>query len=226
MSIKATGLRDDLHGYLVDNFSGEDDFLKNLKIESNKLGFPQIHISPEQVRFLQFLVRSINTKYALEIGTLGGYSAIAIARALPDDGKLITLELEPERADFARKKIEEAGLAHKVEVICSNGLNFIVNFTPEKPLDFVFLDADKNNYHKYVMNLEPKVRLGGMITADNAFAFGFVLDSAPERNPADVKSIRSFNDYMNKHPNFLTTIAPVGDGLLMSLKVQNYIVLG
>lgn len=226
MSIKATGIREDLYGYLVDNFSGEDEFLKKLREETEDLGFPQISISPEQVRFLQFLVRSINSKYVLEIGTLGGYSAIAIARALPENGKLITIELEPDRADFARKKIEEAGYSKNIEVICENAINFLQDFKPEHALDFIFLDADKNHYYKYVNILQPMLRVGGILTADNAFAFGFVLDSAPERNPEDVKSIKSFNEFMKKHPNFLTTIAPVGDGLLMALKVQNYLVLG
>jgi caffeoyl-CoA O-methyltransferase len=221
MSIKATGLREDLHGYLVENFSGEDAFLKELLIESEEKGFPQISISPEQIRFLQFLCLSINAKYVVEIGTLGGYSGIAIARALPEDGKLITVELEKDRAEFATQKFEQAGLKDKVEVICSDGMDFIKTFAPEYPVDFIFLDADKNNYHKYVLSLESKLKVGGIIAADNAFAFGYVLDSAPERNPEDVKSIKSFNQFMNNHRNFLTTLAPVGDGLLMSLKIHN-----
>lgn len=221
MSQKATGIREDFYNYLVDNFSGEDELLKNLKAESVEAGIPQISISPEQIRFMQFIIRSMNAKNALEIGTLDGYSAIAIARALPEDGKLITVELEPERAEFAEKQIAKAGLRDKVEIVCMNAIDFVESFKPDFELDFIFLDADKNNYYKYVNKLEPLLRSGGIIAADNAFAFGFVLDSAPERNPEDVKSIKSFNEFMAKNPDFLTTLAPVGDGLLMSLKIQN-----
>ncbi|OGU59230.1 MAG: hypothetical protein A2X64_01685 [Ignavibacteria bacterium GWF2_33_9] len=221
MSLKTTGLDEKLQGYLVENFSAEDDFLRKLASDALIAGFPTIQISPEQTRFLQFLIKSINAKNIIEIGTLFGYSTIAMARALPENGKLISLELEPERAEFARQKVAEAGLSDKVEIVCSKALDFLVDFNPAEDLDFVFLDADKNNYYKYVKILESRLRVGGMITADNAFAFGFILDSAPERNPEDVKSIKSFNDFMNQHPNYLTTIAPVGDGLLMSLKLHN-----
>lgn len=223
MSVRATGIREDLYDYLLDNFSGEDDFLKKLKEETAVLNFPQISISPEQVKFLQFIIKSIKAKNLLEIGTLGGYSAIAMARAIPEDGKLLTIELEPKHAEYASNKIESAGLSHKIKVVCQDGLKFLRTYKPQEQLDFIFLDADKNHYYKYVNMLEPYLKVGGIIAADNAFAFGFVVQSAPERNPEDVKSIKSFNNYMNNHPNFFTTLAPVGDGMLMSLKIQNSI---
>lgn len=221
MTMKATGLRDDLYEYILENFSGEDEFLKNLRDEAAELNIPQISISKEQVKFLQFLIKTIKAKNILEVGTLAGYSGISMARALPEDGKLITLELEPERAEFARRKFSEAGFSEKVEVVQGKALDFLSSFNPDEPIDFVFLDADKNNYYKYVNLLDKFIRVGGIVAADNAFAFGFVMDSAPERNPEDVKSIKSFNSYMVNNKNYFTTIAPVGDGLLMCLKVQN-----
>lgn len=216
MTMRATGLRDDLFDYLVENFSGEDEFLKNLLNEAKDFGIPQISISAEQVKFIQFILKAINARNVLEIGTLAGYSAIAMARALPDDGNLITIELEEKHFNFASKKIQEAGLSNKIKIVNDKALNFLQNYSPQEKLDFVFLDADKNNYFKYVKILDKFVRKGGIISADNAFAFGFVTQSAPERNPTDVKSIKSFNEFMKN--NYFTTIAPVGDGLLLALK--------
>lgn len=220
MSLKATALREDLFEYLVKNFSGENEYLSQIKQEAIDNGFPQISISPEQLKFLQFLIKSINARFVLEIGTLYGYSAIGMALALPDDGKVITFELEPDRVALARHNIEKAGLANKIEVIEGRAIELLPQVLEDIQLDFAFLDADKHNYYKYVKLIDSKLRVGGMITADNAFAFGYITSTAPERSPEDVKSIRLFNEFMNKWEKYFTTISPVGDGLLMCLKIQ------
>ena len=194
MSLKSTAIRDDLFEYLIENFSGENDILRQIKIDAIEKGIPQISISPEQVKFLQLLIKSINAKTVLEIGTLYGYSAIGMAMALPEDGKVMTFELEPDRVELSRKNIEKAGLSHKIEVIEGRAIELLPNLLESIDLDFVFLDADKHNYYKYVKMLDERLRVGGMITADNAFAFGYVLDSAPERDPNEVKSIKNFNE--------------------------------
>lgn len=221
MTIKATALRDDIFEYLVENFSGEDELLTQFKAEAVEQGIPIISISPEQVKFLQFIIKASKVKSAIEVGTLFGYSAITIARALPEDGKLISLEIEPFRAEIARKNIEKAGLSHKIEVVEQKALEYIANLPEYYQVDFVFLDADKNNYYKYVKLLDKHIPIGGIISADNAFAFGFITSSAPERKPEDVKSIKSFNDFMNKWDKYFTTISPVGDGILLSLKIKD-----
>lgn len=220
MSTHPTGLREDLVEYLLSNFSGEDEFLSNLKIESEKIGIPQISISPEQVRFIQFVIKSINAKFALEIGTLAGYSGIGIARALPFDGKLVTIEAINERANFALQKFNEAGLDGKVEVINSDGLKFLENFVPDSKIDFVFLDADKQNYSNYFKIIDKLMRVGGVFSADNAFGFGFIADHHPEREAEDVQAIREFTQMVKNNKNYLSTLAPVGDGLLLALKIS------
>lgn len=221
MSLKSTAIRDDLFEYLIENFSGENYILKQIKEDAIDNGIPQISVSPEQVKFLQFLIKSINAKTVLEVGTLFGYSAIGMAMALPEDGKLITFEIEPDRAELSRRNIEKAGLSHKVEVIEGRAIELLPDLLDSLNLDFVFLDADKHNYYKYAKMLDVCLRVGGMITADNAFAFGFVTSTAPERSPEDVKSIRLFNQFMNNWDKYFTTISPVGDGLLISLKLHN-----
>lgn len=221
MSLISTAVREDLFEYLTENFSGETDFLRQIKEDAIKRGIPQISISPEQLKFLQFLIKSIKAKNVLEVGTLYGYSAIGMAMALPDDGKLLSFELEPERAELARLNIEKSGLTGKIEVIEGRAIELIPEVIRDLQLDFVFLDADKHNYFKYVKMVDQCLRIGGMITADNAFAFGFITSTAPEKSPEDVKSIRLFNQFMNNWEKYFTTISPVGDGLLMSLKLQN-----
>ncbi len=221
MSLKSTALREDLFDYLIENFSGENELLKQLKLDAFESGLPAISISPEQLRFLQLLIKSINAKNVLEIGTLFGYSAIGMAMALPDDGKVITFELEADRAELSRQNIKKADLSSKIEVIEGRAIELLPDMIENLNLDFVFLDADKHNYYKYVKILDKCLRVGGMITADNAFAFGFVTSTAPERSPEDVKSIRLFNQFMNNWDKYLTTISPVGDGLLISLKLQS-----
>jgi len=221
MSLKSTALREDLFEYLLENFSGENSILSQIKQEAINSGIPQISISPEQLKFIQFLIKSINAKTILEIGTLYGYSAIGMAMAIPDDGKVISIELEPERVELARRNIEKAGFTDKIEVIEGRAIDLLPKIISNLTLDFVFLDADKNNYYKYVKMLDEKLRVGGMIAADNAFAFGYITSTAPERSPEDVKSIRLFNQFMNSWDKYFTTTAPVGDGLLISLKLHN-----
>lgn len=218
MSHRPTIIDDRLFEYLKSYFSSEDEFLYELQIRAREAGLPPISISPEQGRFMQFLLGSINAKHVLEIGTLAGYSAITMARALPNDGKLITVENDPKHYDFACKMIEESGLGNKIEVVLSDGKDFVKEYRTRNQFDFVFVDADKPSYAFYLNNITPKIKNGGIFAADNAFAFGFILDTKPERNPDDVKSLRSFNEYFRTRDNYFTCIVPVGDGIIMGYK--------
>lgn len=218
MSLTPTPITEDLHNYLLDNFSAEDDFLKNLRKKAVDNLMPEITISPVQGHFIQFLLKSINAKNVLEIGTLGAYSAIIMARALPDDGKVLTIESEYKHAVFAQKQIDKAGLAHKIEIQNSNAKQFLAEYRPDRDFDFVFADADKDAYVKYLDITTPWIRKGGIFAADNAFAFGYVTSSAPERNPQDVKSITSFNQYFKSKEEYFVTLLSVGDGMIMGYK--------
>ncbi len=219
MSMLPTPVDEELFNYITEHFSGEDDVLKNLKEEAKLAGLPSIAISPDQGRFLQVMLKSINAKNVLEIGTLGGYSAISMARALPDDGTLITVEIEFERAVFAKNQVEKAGLSHIIQIQNSKALDFLKNYEFENEFDFVFCDADKSEYAKILDLVTPHIRKGGIFAADNAFAFGFLLDTKPERNPEDVKSMLSFNQYFKNKKEYLTCIVPNGDGIIMGIKL-------
>ncbi len=219
MSLKTTVVTEELDNYLQEKFSPCDDTLNRISKIAEVKGMPQIHISGHEAKYLQFLIKSIDAKNVLEIGSLAGYSAISMAAALPEDGKLLTVELEKDYADLVKKNAEEAGLSHKIEVINSDARNFVDNYYSTEKLDFVFVDADKPGYYHYLKALTPHIRKGGIFAADNAFAFGFVLSSAPERNPDDVKSIKSFNEKFLADPNYFVTLVPIGDGLIIGLKI-------
>jgi predicted O-methyltransferase YrrM len=219
MRERQTTITTELLNYLEQNFTAEDIFLKELARESwESYKIPQINITGYQGNFLQFLVKSIVAKNILEIGTLAGYSAIAMARATNDDAKILTIEKDIKHYQFAKNKIKEAELDNKIEILNEDAREFILNYHPTELLDLIFIDADKSNYFKYLTALTPYLRKGGLFVADNAFAFGFLLDSAPERNPNNMKSMLNYHKHLLSLEEYFTTIVPIGDGMLVSIK--------
>lgn len=219
MSSRPTEITQDIYNYLVENFSAEDEFLLNLKKEATEAGIPEICISPEQGNFLQFYLKSINAKNVLEIGSLAGYSAIVMARALPEDGKLIAVELNPKNAEFIEKQVEKAGLSHIIEVVNQDAQKFVKEFKPDYELDFVFIDADKRAYHKYFEHTAPLLRKGGVICADNALAFGMIAQNDPESEPKNVNALKRYNKMVRENKDFFSTLVTMGDGMAMSVKL-------
>jgi caffeoyl-CoA O-methyltransferase len=219
MSVTPTLITKDIAKYIVKNFSAEDDFLRNLREESVQEGFPEICISGEQGAFLQFFLTSINAKHVLEVGGLAGYSAIMMARAMPDDGKLITVELEKKYCDFINQKAKEAKLDHIIEAVWDDGKDFLADMEPEYEFDFVFVDADKPSYQIYLDLATPMIRKGGVFAADNALAFGDIAIPNPQREPHNVKAIVEFNEYFRNHKQYKTCLVPVGDGMIMGTKL-------
>jgi caffeoyl-CoA O-methyltransferase len=162
-------------------------------IDSN---IPQISISPNQGKFLHMLALLRGARRILEIGTLGGYSTIWLARALPEGGKIITLELEPSHAAVAQKNIDLAGLASKTEIRIGNALKLLPQLEAEKtgPFDMIFIDADKPPYAEYFQLALRLSRRGTLIVADNVVRDGKVLDD--KSNDEAVKGVRRFNQML------------------------------
>jgi len=221
MSSVPTPISNDIFNYLGENFSAEDDFLKQLKIEAAKEDIPEICIAPDQGKFLQFYLKSINAKYVLEIGALAGYSAIMMARALPEDGKLITLEKHVKNADFTRKMVEKAGLSNKIEVIQGDASKILREHNFDEIFDFIFVDADKRSYSEYLNLCTPLLRKGGIYCADNALAFGKITDELDEndREKPFVEGIRDFNQNIKNNKEYFSSLATIGDGMVMAIKL-------
>src|SRR5690606_18777266 len=150
-------------------FAAEDDALQWIQEETRRNNMPQISLSPQEGRLLQFLVRSVGARKAVEIGTLAGYSGTWLARALPEDGRLITLEMDSKHARVARANFERAGVSGKVELIEGPALSSLKNIQDRGPFDFVFIDADKGGYPRYLEWAISNLRSGGMVAAHNAF---------------------------------------------------------
>jgi caffeoyl-CoA O-methyltransferase len=207
-----TTYNDQFSAYITETFARPDDALEQILTNIPARGLPAIAIKPEEGRFLQFLVAASGARRAVEIGTLGGYSGTWLARGLPADGKLITLEVEPHHADVAREHFALAGVDDKVEVRVGNAHDRLPGLAAEGPFDFCFIDAEKSGYHAYLDWALANVRAGGVIAAHNAFRGGALLDETDQS--ADAGLMREFNQRFAREPRLLSIIFPAGDGTL------------
>ncbi len=208
-----------LADYIRRTFAPEDDVLRDLARDAESSGLPDIAVGPEVGKLLQVLARAIDARRILEIGTLGGYSAIWMARALPRDGKLITLEISPEHAIFARRWIERAGLKRRVEVKLGDARELLPPLRRQKPFDMAFIDADKESYPWYLEWCLKLVRPGGIIAADNALATSEWTVSVADLHPADpaVRAVKEFNRMMAGSKLLTSVVIPVREGLAVAV---------
>jgi len=178
--------------YIDELFAPEDAALTGALERSKAAGLPDIQVSAGQGKFLYLLARMIGARRILELGTLGGYSTIWLARALPEGGKLTTLEYEPKHAEVARANLA-AGLADKVEVVVGAALETLPGVIDgaDGPFDLVFVDADKLNYPRYLPQIMRGVRSGSLILGDNVIRRGGVLDR--ESRDPNAMGARAFN---------------------------------
>ncbi|AMO73266.1 methyltransferase [Sphingorhabdus sp. M41] len=208
--------------YIVGKLIGEDTALEAALANNRRAGLPPIDVSLAQGKMLQLLARGVGARRILEIGTLGGYSSIFLARALGEDGVLVTLELEPEYAAVACANIEHAGVGRSVDIrigpacdtleaMCSEG---------EAAFDFVFIDADKDNYPAYLDYAIQLSRQGTMLIFDNVVREGEVIN--PQSSDPKVSGTRALYDALQDNAKIdATAIQTVGskkwDGFLLAL---------
>jgi caffeoyl-CoA O-methyltransferase len=212
-----TTYNDQISRYITGLFALEDEALQHARQDSLRQGLPAISIKPEEGRFLQFLVRACGVRLALELGTLGGYSGIWIARGLIHGGRLISIEKEPRHAEIARAHFEAAGVADRVEVRVGEADSLLPGLSQEGSFDFVFIDADKPGYPLYLGWAIENTRQGGLIAAHNAFRKGSVAGQAPDDEFTPL--MREVNSHLASDPRLISTIYPAGDGTLISVKL-------
>jgi predicted O-methyltransferase YrrM len=209
---------DEISAYINSLFVPEDAALRRAREDSPNRGLPAIQIKPEEGRFLQFLVRACGAQKALEIGALGGYSGIWIGRGLPPGGKLITLEVEPLHAQVAGEHFAAAGVAQRIEIRVGNAHELLKALTAEGPFDFIFIDAEKTGYPRYLDWALENVRLNGVIAVHNAFRKGSVAGlAAADKFTA---TMQEFNHRFAAEPTLISTVFPAGDGMLVGVKVS------
>jgi caffeoyl-CoA O-methyltransferase len=200
-------LLEEIDGYIEHLFGTSDEILEATLRDSRRGGLPEINVSPNQGRLLRLLVEMVGARRILEIGTLGGYSAIHLARGLPEDGELISLELDEHHADVARNNVERAGLSDIVEVRVGDAHKLLTNLIEngEDPFDFVFIDADKEGYPDYLEASLRLVRPGTLIIGDNTIRGGTVLD--PQEGTA--QATREFNQLVAEDPRLYGIVLPL-----------------
>ena len=202
-----TKLLEDIDAYVECLFAPPDEVLEAALRESRRAGLPEINVSPNEGRLLQLFAELVGARRILEIGTLGGYSAIHFARVLPEDGTLISLELEERHAEVARANVERAGLAHRVEVQVGDARELLAALAENDagPFDLVFIDADKEGYPEYLEWAMHLSRPGSLVLADNTVRGGSVLD--PQDGSA--RATREFNEREAEDPRLSGIVLPL-----------------
>jgi predicted O-methyltransferase YrrM len=192
--------------YIDGLFIGDDPALDAALKASGEAGLPAIQVSPSQGKLLMLMARAQHARSILEIGTLGGYSTIWLARALPQDGRLVSLELEQKHATVARQNISRAGLGDRVEVRVGPALESLERLVAEKrePFDFVFIDADKVGYPDYLQWSLKLARAGTTIVADNVVRKGAVADATSADSA--VQAVRRMHEMLAREPRVSATV--------------------
>jgi caffeoyl-CoA O-methyltransferase len=214
---KSFHLSPEVHDYLVRHGTPPDALLQELVEETRKLGpISMMQIAPEQGAFMTLLARAIGARRAIEVGTFTGYSAICIARGLPDDGRLLCCDVSGEWSAVARRFFEKAGLAHKIELRLAPGIETLRALPATQDVDLAFIDADKPSYPLYYEEILKRLRPGGLLLADNVLWFGRVADPAADDD--QTRAIRRFNDVVAADERVDRVMLAISDGLTIARK--------
>jgi predicted O-methyltransferase YrrM len=193
-----------LNDYIEALYAPEDDVLDAILREAHREGLPHIHVRPEVGKLLALLVGISGATRVLEIGTLAGYSAVWLGRALPENGRLYTLEVSERHATVARHAIAMAGLEDRVEVLLGPALDTLARLPAGQPFDMVFIDADKESYPAYLNQALRLTRQGGLIVADNVLRDGAILD--PALPGSAIRAIQDYNERVARDERLEGTI--------------------
>ncbi len=202
-------LRREIEEQITRRFAAEDDVLRATLKAQAEAGLPDIQISPIQGRLLQVLVAACNAKKILEVGALGGYSGTWLARALPADGKLITLEISPKHAETVRAAFARAGLSERTEVRVGSASELLPALQSEAPFDMFFIDADKDGYLTYLDWALKLARPGSIIVADNNIRYGKPFQEPPP--DSGNAGVAAYNQRAASDPRLRSILLPMDD---------------
>lgn len=205
--------------YIADTFCAEDALLKRIKAKGEAL-VPGMQVSAVEGKTLHVLASLIQAKHILEIGTFVGYSTLWLARALPKDGTLTTLEYNPEHARFARRFFDESGQGNQIKIREGKALDSLKMIAKEKHLfDLVFIDAAKAEYPDYVEMLLPQLRSGGLIIGDNSLLWGNLTGEPwQDASKTAIDGMKRFNNMLADSSKFTGTLLPTVEGLTIAVK--------
>lgn len=221
MSSKTLNLNDRVYAYLLKNISIESPAARELREETHATqSMAGMQVSPEQASFMAFLVQALNVEQAVEVGTFTGYSALVVAQALPENGRLIACDVSKEWTDIGRKYWQQAGVDHKIDLRlapAAETLEQLLADGQESKFDFAFIDADKSNYTVYYELCLSLLRVGGIVAVDNVLWGGRTAD--PTLTDASTTAIRQLNALIADDCRVAATMLPVGDGLTLARKL-------
>ena len=220
MNKKSLALEDRLYNYLLSISLRDSEVLSQLREETAKLPMSIMQIAPEQGQFMALLVKLISAKKTLDIGVFTGYSALVVALALPEDGKVIACDIDKEYTDIAKPYWEQGGVSHKIDLRIAPALETLdklISTGQENTFDFAFIDADKRNYYNYYERALKLVRPGGLIAIDNVLWSGRVAD--PEDTDKRTIAIREFNQKLYQDKRVDISLVPIADGLTLARKL-------
>ena len=217
----------ELHDYVLSSLR-ETDVQKRLREETARDPHAIMQIPPEQGQFMSFLVQALGVKKALEVGTYTGYSALTVAMALPEDGKVVACDISEQWAEIGRKYWREAGVEHKIDFRFGKAvrtLDKLIQVGETGSYDFVFIDADKINYDAYYERALVLLRRGGVIALDNVLLFGAVADTGvldadlrTRISDADIEAMRTLNEKIRNDVRVDEVMLPIADGLTLVRK--------
>jgi len=220
MSNKTFTLSDDLYAYLFEHSVREPDILRRLREETARDSMARMQIAPEQGQLMQLLVRLMGARRYLEVGVFTGYSSLAVALALPADGRIVACDVSDTWTAVARRYWAEAGVAEKIDLRLAPALQTLDQLIAggaAGSFDFAFIDADKTSYRAYYERALTLIRVGGLIAVDNTLWEGRVAD--PMARDADTRAIRDFNRHLRDDRQVHLCLVPIGDGLSLALKL-------
>ena len=220
MSNRTLSIDDRVYDYLLSVSLEESDLLRELRAETAGIEFAEMQFSPEQGQFMALLVKLSGARRALEVGTFTGYSSICIASALPEDGRLVCCDDSERWTTMARKYWQRAGLEDRIELrlqTAESTLRQLLDGDHAETFDFIFIDADKQNYPQYYEACMRLLRRGGLLAVDNTLWSGSVADL--DNMEPDTCAIRRFNNMVKQDDRVIKSLVPIGDGLTLVYKL-------
>jgi caffeoyl-CoA O-methyltransferase len=208
-----------LAAYVTRLYAPEDELLADVRARSAAAGLPDIQVAPLDGRHLEVLARLSGARRAVEIGTLGGYSGVALLRGMGADGRLDTIELDPHHAEIARETFSRAGFTNHARVHVGPAVEVLPGLAPEGPFDLVFIDADKDGYPHYLAWAADHLRPGGLVLLDNAFLFGHLPEKPAGQRATSIKAMQSVHETLARGGKFRATVLPTGEGLAVGVRL-------